>query len=121
MPTRSRVDVLNLLLRFGLTLELLPLDGKAQELANSAQRAITGNDMMIGIIICLLFALLCYALHRRRYVRFGMKMLGATVFLEAADHQPKNSAALEATIPRLQIDSAIGSCETPMAAAINSK
>jgi hypothetical protein len=41
---------------------------------------------MMVLILFLLAALLFFALYRHRYVRFGMKFFGATVFLEAADH-----------------------------------
>ena len=42
---------------------------------------------MIALAILLLAALLFFALHRRRHVKFAMKFLGATLFLEAADHK----------------------------------
>ena len=42
---------------------------------------------MTPLIICLALAVLYYALHRRRYVRLFVKLLGATVFFEATDHR----------------------------------
>jgi hypothetical protein len=59
------------------------------------------------LIICLMVALLFYALYRRRYVRFGFKILGATLFLEASDPQigPKNSSDVGRISPELHMDS----------------
>ena len=45
-------------------------------------------------------ALLFFALHGRRHVKFAMKFLGATVFLEAADYQVQ----LSVEFPDLQQD-----------------
>jgi hypothetical protein len=59
------------------------------------------------LIICLVVALLFYALYRHRYVRFGMRILGATFFLEATDHQaePKNTVDLGRVLPTARLDS----------------
>ncbi len=50
---------------------------------------------MYILITCLLVAVVVFAPHRRQYVKFGMKVFGATVFLEAADSSapPKAQAA----------------------------
>ena len=56
---------------------------------------------MTALIICLVAALLFFALYRRRYVKFLMKFLGATVFLEAADHPVSPSPEFRP----LQVDS----------------
>ena len=40
---------------------------------------------MVRLMVCLFFGLLLFALYRRRHVRVGLKIPGATFFLEAQD------------------------------------
>ena len=51
------------------------------------------------LIVCLLSGLLFFAIHRRRYVKLGLKLLGATLLIEATDepgvHRESMSALLD--------------------------
>jgi hypothetical protein len=57
---------------------------------------------MTFLVVVLLGAMVLFALHRRRYVKFGVRFLGATLFLEAADQPVPPQAS--ATHPPVQFD-----------------
>jgi hypothetical protein len=54
---------------------------------------------VIALIFVPVVALLFFALYRRRFVKFGMRFLGASIFLEASDYQaePRNHVEVTGT------------------------
>ena len=50
---------------------------------------------MIVLIVCLVAALLFYALYRRPHVRFGLRILGTTLFLEAHDRTAESEPEVD--------------------------
>ena len=58
---------------------------------------------MIFLIVLLVGAMVLFALYRRRHVKFGMKIFGATVFLEAVD--PPGSSQGIVDCPQVRVES----------------